>query len=273
MIYIDPPYNTGNDFIYPDNYSENLETYLKYTGQVGEEGLKSSTNQESDGRFHSKWLNMMWPRLYLARNLLREDGAIFVSIDDHESANLKMVMDEIFGEENFVAQVVWERAFSPVNLKHHFSESHDYVLCYAKDSSKLGSFALKRSDDANDRYKNPDNDPRGSWGSGIELGLAVQFVPGQAPEHRLVLVQVLPALVQVHSQTVVDFRVEILEELFPGVFHGRGDLRVHFPLQPGEFFLDLGRRPAILVDRDDALLEFDARLDGPEDFVARAENS
>lgn len=88
-----------------------------------------------------------------------------MSIDDSEAANLKMVMDEIFGEENFMAQVVWERAFSPVNLKHHFSESHDYVLCYAKDSTKLGSFALKRSDDANDRYKNPDNDPRGSWGS------------------------------------------------------------------------------------------------------------
>lgn len=164
-VYIDPPYNTGNDFIYPDNYSESLETYLKYTGQVGKEGLKSSTNQESDGRFHSKWLNMMWPRLYLARNLLREDGAIFVSIDDHEAANLKMVLDEIFGEENFIGQVVWERAFSPINLKHHFSESHDYILCYGKDAARLASFGLKRSDEANDRYKNPDNDPRGPWTS------------------------------------------------------------------------------------------------------------
>lgn len=108
-IYIDPPYNTGGDFIYPDNYSESLETYLRFTGQTGEDGLKLGTNMDSDGRFHSKWLNMMWPRLYLARNLLREDGAIFVSIDDNEAANLKMVLDEIFGPENFVAQVTWAR--------------------------------------------------------------------------------------------------------------------------------------------------------------------
>jgi adenine-specific DNA-methyltransferase len=107
MIYIDPPYNTGNDFIYPDNYAESLETYLRYTGQVDSEGRKYSTNTEADGRFHSKWLNMMYPRLYLARNLLREDGLIFISIDDHEGDNLRKLCNEIFGEENFVAQLVW----------------------------------------------------------------------------------------------------------------------------------------------------------------------
>jgi len=97
MIYIDPPYNTGNDFIYPDNYTESLQTYLEYTGQVDAEGKKFSTNTEADGRFHSKWLNMMYPRLYLARNLLREDGVIFVSIDDHEVENLRRLCDEVFG--------------------------------------------------------------------------------------------------------------------------------------------------------------------------------
>jgi adenine-specific DNA-methyltransferase len=102
MIYIDPPYNTGNEFIYPDNYSESLDTYLSYTGQVDAGGRKFSTNTETDGRFHSKWMNMMYPRLFLARNLLREDGVIFISIDDHEVDNLRKLCNEVFGEENFV---------------------------------------------------------------------------------------------------------------------------------------------------------------------------
>ena len=101
MIYIDPPYNTGNDFIYPDNYSESLQTYLEYTGQADESGSKFGTNPDTDGRFHSKWMNMMYPRLYLARNLLSEDGVIFVSISDHEVAALRFLMNEVFGEENF----------------------------------------------------------------------------------------------------------------------------------------------------------------------------
>ena len=106
MIYIDPPYNTGNDFIYPDNYSESLQTYLEYTGQVDSEGRKFSNNTETDGRFHSKWLNMMYPRLYMARNLLAEDGAIFISIDDHELNNLKKICDDVFGEQNYKGTVV-----------------------------------------------------------------------------------------------------------------------------------------------------------------------
>src|SRR5439155_25793937 len=111
MIYIDPPYNTGNDFIYPDNYTESLETYLEYTGQVDSEGKKFGTNTEADGRFHSKWMNMMYPRLYLARNLLREDGVIFVSIDDHEADNLKKVCNEVFGEENNVENFIWKKSY------------------------------------------------------------------------------------------------------------------------------------------------------------------
>ena len=123
MIYIDPPYNTGNDFIYPDNYAESLETYLRYTGQVDSEGRKYSTNTEADGRFHLKWLNMMYPRLYLARNLLREDGVIFISIDDHEVQSLRSVCDEVFGEENRVATVAWQKKATPSNdatgRRHH----------------------------------------------------------------------------------------------------------------------------------------------------------
>ena len=112
MIYIDPPYNTGNDFIYPDNYSESLQTYLEYTGQVDAEGKKFGTNTETDGRFHSKWLNMMYPRLYLARNLLQEDGVIFISIDDNEVDNLRKLCNEIFGEENFVANIIWKKKYA-----------------------------------------------------------------------------------------------------------------------------------------------------------------
>jgi adenine-specific DNA-methyltransferase len=135
MIYIDPPYNTGNDFIYPDNFSESLQTYLEYTGQVDAEGKKFSTNAETDGRFHSKWLNMMYPRLYLARNLLREDGVILISIDDKELVNLRRACDEIFGEENFVACLVWEKGRK--NDARRFSVGHEYMLMYARNLSLI----------------------------------------------------------------------------------------------------------------------------------------
>src|SRR5690606_27761390 len=121
MIYIDPPYNTGNDFVYPDNYSESLDTYLRYTGQKGDEGLKLTTNTETEGRYHSKWLNMMYPRLFLAKNLLKEDGAIFISIDDHELDNLKKICNEIFGEENFRNLILIRRRVKSLNLQ--FAES------------------------------------------------------------------------------------------------------------------------------------------------------
>ncbi len=132
MIYIDPPYNTGNDFIYPDNYSESLETYLQYTGQVDAEGRKFSTNTEADGRFHSKWLNMMYPRLFLARNLLREDGVIFISIDDHEADNLRKLCNEIFGEECFAGQVAVVNNLKGRNDRKHLATAHEYVLVYAR---------------------------------------------------------------------------------------------------------------------------------------------
>ncbi len=135
MIYIDPPYNTGKEFIYPDKYAESLDTYLAYTGQVDAEGRKFSTNTEAEGRFHSKWLNMMLPRLYLARNLLREDGVIFISIDDGEARNLRAICDEVFGEENFVAQMIWEGANK--NDARQVGTAHEYVLVYARNRESL----------------------------------------------------------------------------------------------------------------------------------------
>lgn len=135
MIYIDPPYNTGNDFIYPDNFSESLQTYLEYTGQVDAEGRKFGTNTETDGRFHSKWMNMMYPRLYLARNLLREDGVIFVSIDDGEIENLIRLCDEIFGEENRVGVITWKNVTD--NNPTLITPDSEFIVCYARAASVL----------------------------------------------------------------------------------------------------------------------------------------
>jgi len=165
MIYIDPPYNTGKDFVYKDDFHDSLENYKRITGQIDSEGKAISTNTETSGRYHTDWLNMMYPRLRLARNLLKDDGVIFISIDDTELHNLRKTCDEIFGEDNFIACIIWERAYSPVNLKKHFSENHDFILCYAKSIDNCICNGIKRSDDANDRYKNPDNDPRGPWKS------------------------------------------------------------------------------------------------------------
>lgn len=175
LIYIDPPYNTGKDFVYKDNFHDNIRNYLEITGQVDSEGNKLSANAETNGRYHSDWLTMMYPRLKLARNLLRDDGVIFISIDDNEVANLRKICDEIFGEDNFIANAIWERAYSPVNLKKHFSENHDFILCYAKNIEYCVNFGLKRSDEANSRYANPDNDPRGIWkSSDLSVGPAIE---------------------------------------------------------------------------------------------------
>ncbi len=159
MIYIDPPYNTGKEFVYPDNYQNGIEHYLQLTGQT--DSFKA--NAETSGRYHTDWLNMMYPRLMLARELLSDDGVIFISIDDNEVDNLKKICSEIYGENNFLAQIIWERAYSPVNLKKHFSESHDYLLVFSKIIDKLMCNGLSKSAEALERYKNPDNDPRGIW--------------------------------------------------------------------------------------------------------------
>lgn len=175
MIYIDPPYNTGNDFIYIDDFAQNIDEYEEAKGSFDEEGNRLFKNTDTNGRFHSDWCSMIYPRLVLARNLLANDGVIFISIDDNEQANLKKICDEVFGEKNFIAQVIWERAYAPVNLKKHFSENHDYIICYAKDIDKAICNGLPRASEANDRYSNPDNDPRGIWKSdNLSVGPIVQ---------------------------------------------------------------------------------------------------
>lgn len=148
MIYIDPPYNTGNDFIYPDNYTENLQTYLEYTGQVDNEGRKFGTNTETDGRFHSKWLNMMYPRLFLAKNLLTEDGVIFISIDDNEVQNLSSICNEIFGEENFIACITVKANPRGRQSDSYIATLHDFLLCYSKNinSTELDGLPLTQED-------------------------------------------------------------------------------------------------------------------------------
>ena len=163
MIYIDPPYNTGNDFVYEDDFAQSTDEYLANSGQFDEEGNRMVQNTESNGRFHTDWLNMIYPRLKLAKDLLTDDGVIFISIDDNEQENLKKCCDEVFGDQNFVAQLVWERAFSPKNDARFVSNSHDYVLMYAKDITQFVIGRLPRTAEANARYSNPDNDPRGVW--------------------------------------------------------------------------------------------------------------
>lgn len=168
MIYIDPPYNTGNDFVYEDDFAQSIDEYLANSGQFDEEGNRLVSNTESNGRFHTDWLNMIYPRLRLAKDLLADDGVIFISIDDNEQENCKKLCDEIFGANNFITQIVWEKVHTRKNSAINFSSSHEYVLCYAKrkrnSSTDVEGFRrnlLPR--DNTDAYSNPDNDPKGPW--------------------------------------------------------------------------------------------------------------
>ncbi|SDT74921.1 site-specific DNA-methyltransferase [Actinoplanes derwentensis] len=158
VIYIDPPYNTGNDFIYDDDFSQTRAGYLAGSGQV--DGV---ANPESGGRFHSRWLSMMYPRLALARDLLTDDGVVFVSIDDHEVDNLRKICAEIFGEQNFVAQIIWQKVYAPKNSARWFSEDHDYIVVFARNRERWQPRPLARTEAMEARYRNPDGDPRGPW--------------------------------------------------------------------------------------------------------------
>lgn len=162
MIYIDPPYNTGNDFVYKDDFKDNIDNYKKITGQVDEEGNKISSNSESDGRYHTNWLNMMYPRLRLARNLLSDDGVIFISLDDSEIDNLKKSCNEIFGESNFVECLIWKKRATPPNDRN-IGRIHEFILIYAKNIEFLSLGLLPRDEKSISRYSNPDNDVRGAW--------------------------------------------------------------------------------------------------------------
>ena len=166
MIYIDPPYNTGNDFVYNDDFAESTEEYLANSGQFDEEGNRLVQNTESNGRFHTDWLNMIYPRLKLAKDLLSDDGVIFISIDDNELENLKKICEEIYGESNFVANIVWKHTQQSKNDELHFSRQYNHTLLYAKNKSLLHRFYFERTDEDNKNYSNPDNDPKGAWRSG-----------------------------------------------------------------------------------------------------------
>ena len=166
LIYIDPPYNTGNEFIYPDNFTDTIKGYLELTGQTDSENQKLSSNTEASGRFHTAWLNMMLPRLKVSRNLLDEDGCIFISIDDHEVNRLRTICDDVFGEENFIATVIWQKVFSPKNTAATFSEDHEYLIVYARNKEVWKPGLLPRSEKNIARYQNPDIDSRGVWMSG-----------------------------------------------------------------------------------------------------------
>ena len=189
MIYIDPPYNTGNDFVYHDDFAHSAEEEDLAAGNIDEEGYRYRRNLDSNGRFHSDWCSMMYSRLLVAHSLLKEDGVIFISIDDNEVHNLRKICDEVFGEKNFLAQVIWERAYAPINLMKHFSPSHDYIVCYAKDVDLAICNGIPRSSEADARYSNPDNDPRGVWQSdNLSVGPAIEanIYPITTPSGRVV---------------------------------------------------------------------------------------
>ncbi len=183
LIYIDPPYNTGsNDFIYPDDFSDTLRAYLEFTGQVDADGNRTSAAADTSGRRHSRWLSMMYPRLVLARNLLTQDGVIFVSIDDNEMSHLRGLMDEVFGPENFVAQLVWQKVYSPMNNRQQFAVVHDYLLVFARNALLWRPNLLPRTSEQDQAYKNPDNDPRGPWKSSDFTAPAGHATPSQTYE-------------------------------------------------------------------------------------------
>ena len=163
MIYIDPPYNTGSDFIYNDDFKLSKEEYTSESGEINEEGNRMFKNTDANGRFHSDWCSMIYSRLLLARNLLAEDGVIFISIDDGEVGNLRKICDNIFGESNFLANLIWEKKYTVANDARFFSDNHDHILCYVKDVFKFSIGKLPRTDEMNAAYKNPDNHPKGPW--------------------------------------------------------------------------------------------------------------
>ena len=163
MIYIDPPYNTGNDFIYADDFMRSQEEENEQMGMYDEDENRLFKNTDTNGRFHSDWCSMIYSRLMLARNLLTDDGVIFISIDDGEVGNLRKICDEVFGANNFLANLIWEKKYTVANDALFFSDNHDHILCYVKDVFKFSIGKLPRTDEMNAAYKNPDNHPKGPW--------------------------------------------------------------------------------------------------------------
>lgn len=163
LIYIDPPYNTGNDFVYEDDFSEDVNEFLVRSNQVDKKGNRLIVNNESNGRFHSDWISMMFARLKLARNLLSDDGVIFISIDDHEVSNLRKICDQVFGEDNFIASIIWQKRYVSNVTAQWLSDMHDYVLVYGRTKDSVAFADWARTEEQKAAYKNPDSDPRGVW--------------------------------------------------------------------------------------------------------------
>jgi adenine-specific DNA-methyltransferase len=174
MIYIDPPYNTGNDFVYEDDFALNIDEYMANSGQYDEQGNRLVPNLESNGRYHTDWLNMLYPRLRLSKNLLTDDGVIFISIDENEVHNIRKLCDEVFGEANFISQLGWQKVYSPKNQSRYFSNDYEFILCYCRNITVFKLGELPRTPEMNARYKNPDNDPRGDWKPGDCVGSGVR---------------------------------------------------------------------------------------------------
>jgi len=170
MIYIDPPYNTGNDFVYNDDFSQDTDEYLDNSGQYDEQGNRLVKNLDGNGRFHTDWLNMIYPRLKLAKDYLTDDGVIFISIDENEVHNLRKLCDEVFGEQNFISQLGWQKVYSPKNQARYFSNDYEFILCYCRNIDVFSLGMLPRTEAMNSRYKNPDGDPRGDWKPGDCVG-------------------------------------------------------------------------------------------------------
>ncbi|MBR1385131.1 MAG: site-specific DNA-methyltransferase [Ruminococcus sp.] len=165
-VFIDPPYNTGNDFIYRDDFAVSANDYAEESGQLDEDGNRLFKNTDSNGRFHSDWCSMIYSRLMLARNLLSDDGVIFISIDDNEVENLKKICEEVFGDTNFIANIIWKHTQQSKNDEPHFSRQYNHTLVYSKSKDDLPHFYFERTDEDNKNYSNPDNDPKGAWRSG-----------------------------------------------------------------------------------------------------------
>jgi adenine-specific DNA-methyltransferase len=178
-IYIDGPYNTGKDFVYSDNFTEGQKPYWEQTG-VTEAGVRVDTNSDSDGRFHSNWLSMMHSRLLVARYLLKPDGVIFVSIDDGEVANLRRVLDEVFGEENFLANIVWQKAYTSNQTARFISNTHDHILAYSRSNEEVAIGKFPRTEEQKAKFRNPDNDVRGPW-KAENLSAGKYYAAGQFP--------------------------------------------------------------------------------------------
>lgn len=224
MIYIDPPYNTGQDFVYPDNFKEGLANYLDFTRQVDEGGRRVSTNSDTDGRYHSNWLNMMYPRLKLARNLLTDDGVIVISIDSNEYDNLRKICNEIFGETNWIGEFVWKRRQNADSRNQtNVSLDHEYILVFARN---INNFKANGVGIDTSKYQNPDNDPRGPWAS---IDLTINATKDQRPNQYYEIVNPAngdtfsanPNRVWSKSRDVVQKMISEGKILFPATLSGR----------------------------------------------------